>query len=136
VIFADGTLGLVMLALWIFCIIDVITTDESQMRNLPKLAWLAIVLLLPDIGSIAWLVAGRQWQPSQRTYRSNTPARAYPEYDRPGRAVPQNPESDEAFLAQVKARAEAQRRDYELRRRAELAEEENRQRGLRDKRDD
>ena len=125
-----------MLALWIFCIIDVITTDESQMRNLPKLAWLAIVLLLPDIGSIAWLVAGRQWQPSQRTYRSNTPARAYPEYDRPGRAMPQNAESDEAFLAQVKARAEAQRRDYELRRRAELAEEENRLRGLRDKRDD
>jgi hypothetical protein len=33
-----------------------------------------------------------------------------PEYDRPGRAVPQNPDDDEAFLRQVRERAEEQRR--------------------------
>src|SRR5436309_9530426 len=55
----DGVVGLALLGLWIYCVFDVITTDESLIRNLPKLLWLAIVLFIPDIGSIAWLVAGR-----------------------------------------------------------------------------
>lgn len=125
-IFADGTLGLILLALWIFCIIDVITTSEADVRNLPKLAWLFIVLILPDIGSIAWLIAGRNWQKRQTGYRSTTAARAYPEYDRPGRAVATNPDDDEAFLKQVRERAEAQRRAYEQRRKRELQEEHDR----------
>lgn len=132
VILADGFVGLALLALFVFCVIDVLTTPEHEVRNLPKLGWLLIVIVLPLVGSVAWLVAGRRQGPSQREYRSTTPARAYPEYDRPNRAVPSRPDDDEAFLAQVRARAEAQRRDYDLRRRAEQAEEENRQRGLRD----
>lgn len=115
-----------MLALWIFCIIDVITTPESDLRNLPKMAWLFIVLIIPDIGSIAWLVAGRDWKGRPASYRSATAARAYPEYDRPGRAVPANPDDDEAFLKHVRERAEAQRREYQERRRRELKEEQDR----------
>jgi hypothetical protein len=126
VIFADGTLGLILLALWIFCIIDVITTSEAQVRNLPKLAWLFIVLILPDIGSIAWLIAGRNWNRGVASYRSATAARAYPEYDRPGRAVPTNPDDDEAFLKQVRERAEAQRQAYDERRKRELQDEQDR----------
>ena len=56
---ARGAVGLVLLALWLYCIVDVITSDESQIRHLPKLLWLAIVVFVPDIGSIVWLVAGR-----------------------------------------------------------------------------
>ena len=123
-IFADGTLALVLLALWVFCLIDVITSSESEIRNLPKMAWLFIVLILPDIGSIAWLVAGRNWQ-GRSGYRSAAPA-GYPEYDRPGRAVPADPDDDEAFLKQVRERAEAQRREYQQRRKRELQEEHDR----------
>jgi len=65
-LFFDGALGLVFLGLWIFCIIDVITTSESQCRNLPKLLWLMIVILLPEIGSISWLIAGRAWDRAPR----------------------------------------------------------------------
>ena len=126
VIFADGTLALVMLALWVFCIIDVITSPEADVRNLPKTAWLLIVLILPDVGSIVWLVAGRNWQARTGSFRSATPAAGYPEYDRPGRAVPANAEDDEAFLKQVRERAEAQRREYQERRRRELQEEQDR----------
>ena len=122
-----------MFALYVFCVIDVITTPDHEVRNLPKLTWLIVVLLLPLVGSVAWIVAGRrQGSSSSREYRSTTPARAYPEYDRPGRALATNPDDDAAFLAQVRARAEAQRAEYELRRRAEAAEEENRRRMLRD----
>ncbi|GAB2472816.1 PLD nuclease N-terminal domain-containing protein [Jatrophihabitans fulvus] len=119
-LFADGALGLFLLGLWLFCLIDVITSDESQIRNLPKLVWLMIVLLLVDIGALAWLIAGREWNRGPRP--SSAMGRKYPEYDRPGRHVPQNADDDE-FLAQVKARADLQRKQYQERRKRELEAE-------------
>ena len=67
---ARGAVGLFLLALWIYCIVDVITSDESQVRHLPKLLWLAIVVFIPDIGSIIWLVAGR---PEKASFRIGDP---------------------------------------------------------------
>lgn len=100
----DGVGGLVFLGVWIFCFIDVITTPETACRNLPKLAWVFIVLLLPLVGTIAWLVAGHPWDrtrlPAQRAgARPNQPQR-----------VATNPDDDEEFLAGLRLRAEEQRR--------------------------
>jgi hypothetical protein len=123
----DGGLALVIVASWLFCIFDVLTTDASRCRNLPKPVWILIVLLLFDIGAIAWLVAGRPWTGSVRNgmpYKGNTGAK-YPEYDRPGRFAASNPDDDDAFLAQVRNRAEEQRRQYEQRRQAELQAEQD-----------
>ena len=103
---AEGVLLLAVMALCIYCVLDVITTDPALVRNLPKLPWLFLVLLFPSVGSIAWLVAGR---PRTRARVPEGDARIPAEYDRPGRAVAQNPDDDEAFLAQLKARAEQQR---------------------------
>jgi Phospholipase_D-nuclease N-terminal len=55
----DGLLALLVLGFWLFCLFDVITTDESQMRNLSKIWWLVIVLFFVVVGSVMWLVAGR-----------------------------------------------------------------------------
>jgi hypothetical protein len=55
----DALVGLLVLGLWLFCLFDVITTDESLMRNLGKVWWVVIVLFFPVVGSIMWLVAGR-----------------------------------------------------------------------------
>lgn len=128
-LFFDGAFGLVLLALWLFCIIDVITTDESQCRHLPKLLWLLVVILLSDLGSIAWLVAGRPWADADSGYRSSGgSADRFPEYDRPGRFAASNPDDDEAFLRQLRERAEQQRREYRLRREQELRAEQEQQR--------
>lgn len=105
-----GGFGLILLALWIFCIFDVITTPESDCRNLPKTLWLIIVLILPDVGSIAWLIAGRpqSWsRPRDLPYKGNT-ARKFPGV--PGRAVAANPDDDEEFLRSLRDRVEEQRR--------------------------
>jgi phospholipase D-like protein len=91
----DGVFGVIAFAVWIFCIIDVITTPADRVRNLPKMIWLLLVVLLADIGAIAWLVAGRAWN-------ARTPVRAG------ARAT--NPDDDEEFLASLRARAEEQRR--------------------------
>jgi hypothetical protein len=111
VLYFDGLLGLLMLALWVFCIFDVITTDESLCRNLPKMVWLLIVLVIPDIGSILWLIAGRPQrgvQPGGLPYKGNTGR--FPEYERPGRFAATDMDDDEEFLRRCRERAEEQRR--------------------------
>lgn len=100
----DGAGGLVFLALWIFCFIDVLTTPEAACRSLPKLAWVFIVLLLPLIGPIAWLVAGHAWDRTRLT--TQQPASRADG----SRRVPTNPDDDEEFLAGLRLRAEEQRR--------------------------
>ena len=102
---------LVTLCLLVYCVLNVITTPESEVRNLPKMLWLVLVILLPLVGGIAWLVAGRPvtaQRPGGLPYKGNTGR--FPEYERPGRATAQSPEDDEAFLRQLRERAEEQRK--------------------------
>jgi hypothetical protein len=104
-----GVPVLVLVLLWLYCLFDAIDSDPARVRNLPKGAWVLIVLLFPDVGSVLWLVAGRPRGPARSLpYKGNTGVP--PEYDRPGRAVAQSPDDDAAFLEQLKRRAEEQRR--------------------------
>ena len=106
---ADGALGIALTLFWVYSVLEVITTDESRMRNLPKITWLFIVILLFDIGAVAWWVAGRPQGPARSLpYKGN--AGIPPEYDRPGRATASSPDDDAAFLAQLRMRAEEQRK--------------------------
>lgn len=112
-LFFDGIVGLALLGLWLFCVIDVIMTEEAACRNLPKTAWVLFVLLMLDLGAVLWLIAGRTWDRSSNSagYRpaGTTP---YIEYDLPGRFVASRPEDDEEFLRRCRERAEEQRRLY------------------------
>lgn len=108
----EGGGFLLVLALDIFCLIDVVTSDESRVRNLPKIAWFLLILMVPLVGSIVWLVAGRPQASVVGRSPYERPATAFPEYDRPGRAAGLSPESDDAFLRRVRERAEEQRRRY------------------------
>ncbi len=122
-LYADGALGIAVLVLWVYALLDVITSDETRIRNLPKWGWFGIVLLLGElaIGPVLWFVAGRpQGAARSLPYKGN---RGIPEeYDRPGRAVATSPDADEAFLASLKARTDAQRRKAEQERRARKAD--------------
>ncbi len=51
-----GLVGVGFLILWIYCIYDVITTEEALVQHLPKLVWLLIVVLLSDLGSLIFLL--------------------------------------------------------------------------------
>lgn len=69
------------LALLVFCVIDIIQTPEYATRNLPKWGWLVLVIVLPLIGCVAWLVAGR---PSREKPRQAWgPGAGFPEYAKP-----------------------------------------------------
>ncbi|UQA94615.1 PLD nuclease N-terminal domain-containing protein [Streptomyces halobius] len=49
----------VPLALSIYAFIDCISTDERHVRYIPKPLWAILVLLFPLVGSVSWLLAGK-----------------------------------------------------------------------------
>lgn len=110
--------GIVILILWIYCLVDVITSRDDSVRNLSKTIWLLIVFFFPLVGSIIWLVAGRPVA-DRPLSREQGAAPSFPEYERRGRFSAADPEKDEEFLRQVRERAEEQRRRYEEKKRAE-----------------
>jgi hypothetical protein len=54
------------IALLVFALVDIITRSDDQIRHLPKVGWIIIVILLPLAGSIIWFVAGRSWDHTPR----------------------------------------------------------------------
>jgi hypothetical protein len=125
----DGLLAVALIVLWVFCIVDVIRSPELAVRHLPKLVWLVVVLVLPDVGSIVWLVLGRPQGAGTRREPRHGHMDAFPEYDRPGRFRAANPEDDAEFLLRLRERAEDQRRRAaEQRRIAEQRESDERAR--------
>ncbi|MFG2139234.1 PLD nuclease N-terminal domain-containing protein [Streptomyces sp. NPDC048650] len=116
---------LLVLALWIYAFIDCLNTPESQVRGLPKVAWVIIILLFGEVllGPIAWLVAGKQRRPA--TAGGGTPAEWHrSRSSRKWIAPDDNPEflsslkdankKDEALLKDWEA--DLRRREEELRR--------------------
>ncbi|MGI8328434.1 PLD nuclease N-terminal domain-containing protein [Actinomadura scrupuli] len=51
--------ALIALGVWLYCLFDVLTTDEAEIRGLPKFGWFLVVLLTMNLGAIAWLLFGR-----------------------------------------------------------------------------
>ncbi|MFD0383100.1 PLD nuclease N-terminal domain-containing protein [Streptomyces stramineus] len=52
---------LLILALWIYTFVDCLNTPEKEVRGLPKIAWVLIILLFGEVllGPVAWLLAAR-----------------------------------------------------------------------------
>jgi hypothetical protein len=52
---------LLVLALWIYAFVDCLNTPEEDVRGMPKVAWVIVILLFGEVlvGPIAWLIAGR-----------------------------------------------------------------------------
>jgi hypothetical protein len=125
----EGVPFLALMVLWIFCIVDVIRYEDGETRHLPKIGWLLVVLLLPDVGSILWLLFGRSYSSKVRREVPRGHMQSFPEYDRPGRMSAASPDDDEEFLRTIRERAEAQRkRAAEQRKAQEAAEREADQR--------
>jgi hypothetical protein len=120
---------LVDLALLVIALIDCLSTEESAIRALPRVAWVFIILLFSPIGAIAWFVAGR---PARPVRLSNgqvwRPGAGFPENERPQRPGPLAPDDDPAFLKRLATslaedenmmkrwEADLRRREDELRR--------------------
>jgi len=54
-------ISLLVLALFISALVDIIMHDQSQIKHLPKVLWILIVILMPLIGSALWFAIGREY---------------------------------------------------------------------------
>ena len=87
---------LVVLVLIVWSLVDCITTPEEELRGLPKVLWVLLILLLPLAGALVYLLAGRPQR--RRLLRTAAP-----------RIV--GPDDDPEFLEELRLRS--RRRDQE-----------------------
>jgi len=99
---ARVVIAVIEIALLVFCLIDAVQTPESSMRNLPKWAWVVLIIILPVVGPVAWLLAGRPRRNQTTASGPSTRTAGYPEYERPRRG-PRAPDDDPEFLATLKS---------------------------------
>ncbi|MBU6244837.1 MAG: PLDc N-terminal domain-containing protein [Actinomycetales bacterium] len=85
---------IILLAVYIWFLVDVVRTPRLQARRLPKWLWLLIVVILPIAGGLLWLAFGRA-RPSAGTRRR--------------RRAPIAPDDDPRFLRELDEQAWRQR---------------------------
>jgi len=116
---------LLVLALWIYAFIDCLNTPEEEVRGLPKVVWVIIILLFGEVlvGPIAWLVAGKHRGPvavngsTPSEWHRNHRTRFVAPDDNPDflKSLAEDNKKDEALLKDWEA--DLRRREEELRRR-------------------
>ncbi|MFU8853701.1 PLD nuclease N-terminal domain-containing protein [Micromonospora sp. SL1-18] len=116
-----GFLFLAQIVLAVFALISCLSAEDGEIRALPRIAWVLIILFFPLVGSIAWFVAGRE--PTARRSGTLWPmGNGFSEQERPR---PVAPDDDPAFLSSLaeRTRREDQERlrrwEEDLRRREE-----------------
>jgi cytochrome c-type biogenesis protein CcmH/NrfG len=122
-------LPLILLTVFVVALVDVILRRDDQVRYLPKLAWVFIVILLPLIGSVLWFAVGREYQPRPSRPRTvGMPAQRRPWAPAPSAPAP-SADSTEAQLAALEREIEEadrartiRRLEEELRRRNDAGE--------------
>ncbi|HYP73784.1 MAG TPA: PLD nuclease N-terminal domain-containing protein [Microbacterium sp.] len=63
-------LALLLIAFWVYSIVDCALQPPTRHRGVSKPVWLLIVVLLPIVGGILWFVVGRARRRAQPTFRA------------------------------------------------------------------
>ncbi|RKN41847.1 PLD nuclease N-terminal domain-containing protein [Streptomyces hoynatensis] len=53
-------LFLVPLALAIYALVDCISSEDEEVRHLPKLVWIVLIVFAPVVGALTWILIGRE----------------------------------------------------------------------------
>ncbi len=109
--------SLLVLVGMVFAVVDIILRDEGQVKHLPKIVWLFLVILLPFLGTVLWFAIGREYAersapraPQFAPWASEPPAP-------PRAAAPHDARSTEQQLADLEREIEEERLRAELARR-------------------
>ncbi|MGW8538644.1 PLD nuclease N-terminal domain-containing protein [Rhodococcus qingshengii] len=98
--------SLASMALWVFCLVDVVTRDVRYIHHLPKTLWMVVILFVPVFGSVLWLVAGR----GQGELPDLAGVAAHVDAEGSRTVAAHDPVAEEAFRRACRERAEQQRR--------------------------
>ncbi|MBO0867402.1 MAG: PLDc_N domain-containing protein [Micromonosporaceae bacterium] len=105
------------LAIMVIALIDCLSVEEFQIRALPRIAWVFLILLFSPVGGIAWFVAGRPERTAVPGGQAGIwrPGNGFPEAQRP--PASRAPDDDPEFLRRLAPKA--QQEDGEMLRRWE-----------------
>lgn len=91
------------IVLTVAALISCLSTEDEDIRALPRIVWVLIILFFSPIGAIVWFFAGRERfaTPRRQTWRMGG---GFPEAERPRRTAP---DDDPDFLRHLdRSRAE------------------------------
>ena len=109
-----GLFFLISLIFWLWALFDSATAEPARVRSLPKLLWFVVILLLFEVGALAWVVFGRPraGQPNRTGGRSSGSRGSFGSFDlgelgrpsssRSSRDRPVGPDDDPDFLRGLK----------------------------------
>ena len=109
---------LLTFALFVVALLDVIMRREDQIKHLPKVSWVFIVIFVPLVGAILWFTIGREYESGPRPRRVSRPPSSATNAHAPYAS------STEAQLAALEHEIELAERDKRIR---ELEEQMRRQ---------
>jgi hypothetical protein len=110
--------SLLVIALMVGALVDIIRRDDAQVRFLPKMAWIIIVILLPLIGSLLWFAIGREYsEAGLRIPRMRPAARPAARRPEPRPAPPIDTRSTEQQIADLDREIEEWRLRQEIEKR-------------------
>ncbi|MBT2475569.1 PLDc N-terminal domain-containing protein [Microbacterium sp. ISL-103] len=110
--------SLLIIALMVGALVDIIKRDDSQVRFLPKMAWIIIVILLPLIGSLLWFAIGREYsEAGLRIPRMRPAARPAARRPEPNPVPPSDTRSTEQQIADLDREIEEWRLRQEVEKR-------------------
>lgn len=101
-------LFIAQIILAVLALISCLSAEEGEIRALPRLVWVLIILFFPLIGSIAWFLAGRPAKAAAPGGGRRTGG-GFPE---PRRTRPVAPDDDPDFLKSLDA--DQSKKDREL----------------------
>ena len=71
----------VPIAIVLYAFFDCASTPQENVRNLPKWAWLLIILLFDVLGSVAWFIGGRPKKGKSGRWPTRRPGPIAPDDD-------------------------------------------------------
>jgi hypothetical protein len=87
-----GLFFLVSVVFWLWAIFDSLTCDDKRVRNLPRWAWVVVILVFLEFGALAWTIFGRP-RGGQLVADGSRP--------QPPRGGPVGPDDDPDFLRNI-----------------------------------
>ncbi|MCK9872501.1 MULTISPECIES: PLD nuclease N-terminal domain-containing protein [Nocardiopsis] len=112
-VWLGGLITLVSIVLWVYAFFDALTTPSSEVRTLPKVLWVFVIVLFVPVGAILWLLLGRPRQAAAPRGSAPSPTQATASADdldpsdftKPsGSPHPLGPDDDPEFLRRLNRR--------------------------------
>ena len=95
------------LVFYVFVLVFAASAEPTTVRNLPKWAWLLIVVFFPVVGAIAYLIFGRPLSAGSAGSNSGSAFRFRSQTSKP-RTGPIAPDDDPEFLRSLERRLKSE----------------------------